>query len=53
MNRTTSNDGTTIAFDKFGEGPVVILFGGAFSSRGFGPVPKLAGQKVRHILSVR
>jgi hypothetical protein len=29
MNTVTSGDGTTIAFERFGEGPPVILVGGA------------------------
>jgi len=42
MNTLTSSDGTTIAFDRVGEGPPVILVDGAFCSRAFGPMPKLA-----------
>jgi pimeloyl-ACP methyl ester carboxylesterase len=38
MQTVRSNDGTTIAFDRSGAGPVVILAGGAFSYRRF---PKL------------
>src|SRR5712691_7270416 len=34
MNTTTSRDGTIIAFDRSGEGPPVILVGGALSDRG-------------------
>ena len=33
MNRVTSNDGTPIAFDRTGDGPAVILVGGAFQVR--------------------
>jgi pimeloyl-ACP methyl ester carboxylesterase len=33
MPTVTSNDGTTIAFDQAGAGPVVILVGGALSNR--------------------
>lgn len=33
MNTVTSNDGTTIAFDRSGGGPPVILVGGALSDR--------------------
>jgi pimeloyl-ACP methyl ester carboxylesterase len=29
----TSTDGTTIAFDRIGDGPPVILVGGALSTR--------------------
>jgi pimeloyl-ACP methyl ester carboxylesterase len=41
MEKTTSADGTTIAFDVWGEGPAVVLVGGAFQDRrswaGLGP----------------
>ncbi|HEV2781098.1 MAG TPA: alpha/beta fold hydrolase [Actinophytocola sp.] len=33
MNKTTSKDGTTIAFDRIGDGPPVILVEGAFCDR--------------------
>jgi pimeloyl-ACP methyl ester carboxylesterase len=33
MTEVTSNDGTTIAFDRSGEGPPVLLVGGALSDR--------------------
>ncbi len=33
MLTTTSNDGTTIAFDRYGEGPVVILVNGVLGDR--------------------
>jgi pimeloyl-ACP methyl ester carboxylesterase len=33
MNTVTSADGTTIAFTRTGEGPAVILIGGAFNDR--------------------
>jgi pimeloyl-ACP methyl ester carboxylesterase len=33
MNAVTSRDGTTIAFDRVGKGPEVILVGGALSDR--------------------
>src|SRR6267378_6662652 len=44
MNRVRSRDGTTIAYDRLGSGrgPPVILVDGAFCSRAFGPMPKLA-----------
>ena len=42
MNETTSSDGTTIAFDRIGEGPAVILVGGAFSYRSFPKMVELA-----------
>src|SRR5215831_12636189 len=36
MHETTSRDGTTIAFDRTGEGPPVILVVGAFNTRSTG-----------------
>jgi len=33
MNKTTSADGTEIAYDTYGDGPPVIIISGAFSSR--------------------
>lgn len=42
MSRVHSQDGTPIAFERLGEGPPVILVDGAFCSRAFGPMPKLA-----------
>jgi pimeloyl-ACP methyl ester carboxylesterase len=45
MNKVTSKDGTTIAFDKSGEGPALILVGGAFEQRAFdSETAKLASQ---------
>jgi pimeloyl-ACP methyl ester carboxylesterase len=38
----TSKDGTRIAYDKSGNGPLLILVDGALCSRAFGPMPKLA-----------
>jgi pimeloyl-ACP methyl ester carboxylesterase len=37
MEKVTSRDGTTIAFDRSGEGPPVILVGGAFQHRQIDP----------------
>ncbi len=37
-----SKDGTRIAYDKSGNGPLLILVDGALCSRAFGPMPKLA-----------
>lgn len=42
MNTVISKDGTRIAYKKNGTGPVVILVDGAFCSKEFGPMPKLA-----------
>jgi pimeloyl-ACP methyl ester carboxylesterase len=41
-NRVTSKDGTRIAFDRSGDGPALILIGGALSDRSGGaPLAKL------------
>src|SRR5436309_1329240 len=37
MDKVTSNDGTAIAFDRYGAGPPVILVGGAFQHRAIDP----------------
>src|SRR5947207_2140466 len=37
MQTVTSKDGTTIAFDKVGSGPAVILLNGAMAYRAFDP----------------
>ncbi|MBO2448247.1 alpha/beta hydrolase [Actinomadura barringtoniae] len=34
MDTTTSQDGSRIAYESFGNGPAVILIGGAFNNRG-------------------
>ena len=39
---TISKDGTRIAYEQLGSGPVVVLVDGAFCRRAFGPMPKLA-----------
>jgi pimeloyl-ACP methyl ester carboxylesterase len=41
VNTTTSKDGTTIAYDKLGTGPAVILIDGALCTRSFGSKPAL------------
>jgi pimeloyl-ACP methyl ester carboxylesterase len=43
MHTVTSSDGTTIAFDRSGEGPPVIIVGGAFSQRKYPDLVRLAG----------
>jgi pimeloyl-ACP methyl ester carboxylesterase len=43
METITSGDGTTIAFDRVGEGPPVVLVGGAFSYRKFPGLVQLTG----------
>lgn len=42
MHTVTSKDGTIIAFDRLGQGPAVILVGGAFSYRAFPQLAELA-----------
>jgi pimeloyl-ACP methyl ester carboxylesterase len=37
MNTVISQDGTTIAYDRSGDGPALILVGGAFQYRAFDP----------------
>jgi pimeloyl-ACP methyl ester carboxylesterase len=41
MPRVTSKDGTSIAFDKTGKGPALVLVDGAFCFREYGVTPKL------------
>jgi hypothetical protein len=36
MNQAISKDGTTIAYDKTGQGPAIILVVGAFNDRATG-----------------
>lgn len=42
MNTVTSADGTRIAYERTGSGPVVILVDGGLCRRAFGPMAKLA-----------
>jgi pimeloyl-ACP methyl ester carboxylesterase len=42
MSQIQSRDGTTIAYERTGSGPALILVDGALCSRGFGPSVKLA-----------
>ncbi len=42
MTTVRSKDGTAIAFERTGEGRPIILVDGAFCSRSFGPMPRLA-----------
>src|SRR6266536_2535737 len=42
MQTVTSKDGTTIAYDRYGTGPAVILVGGALSYRRFKKMEKLS-----------
>lgn len=48
MKKVTSRDGTTIAFDRSGQGQPVILVDGALCSRAFGPIPKLVPLLAQH-----
>ncbi|HKP63271.1 MAG TPA: alpha/beta hydrolase [Polyangiales bacterium] len=51
MQQVTSKDGTSIAFDRAGQGPSLILVDGALCRRQFGPMPALA-QKLSDRFSV-
>jgi pimeloyl-ACP methyl ester carboxylesterase len=42
MDTVKSKDGTRIAYDRRGSGPPLLLVDGAFCSRAFGPMGKLA-----------
>jgi pimeloyl-ACP methyl ester carboxylesterase len=44
MEKVQSRDGTSIAFDRLGEGPPLILVDGALCHRKFGPLAKLAAR---------
>jgi pimeloyl-ACP methyl ester carboxylesterase len=48
MSQVRSKDGTTIAYERSGNGPALILVDGALCSRAFGPSPKLAPLLARH-----
>ena len=48
MSQVRSKDGTTIAYERTGSGPALILVDGALCSRGFGPSPKLAPLLAKH-----
>lgn len=48
MKTAQSKDGTTIAYDRVGNGPPLVLVDGAFCYRGFGPMPKLAPLLAKH-----
>lgn len=48
MNSVISRDGTRIAYDELGGGPPVILVGGAFNTRTFGPNAGLAPSLAEH-----
>jgi pimeloyl-ACP methyl ester carboxylesterase len=42
MEKVNSKDGTSIAYERSGTGPALILVDGALCHRKFGPMPKLA-----------
>lgn len=42
MGTVTSRDGTNVAFDRLGDGPVLVLVDGALSHRALGPFAPLA-----------
>jgi pimeloyl-ACP methyl ester carboxylesterase len=42
VEKVSSKDGTSIAVDRLGSGPALILVDGAMCSRKFGPMPPLA-----------
>lgn len=46
--KVNSKDGTTIAYDRRGSGPAVILVDGALCYRGFGPMATLADLLAPH-----
>lgn len=48
MPTVTSHDGTSIAYDRSGEGPTVILVDGALCFRKFGPMEALAALLAPH-----
>lgn len=49
MNQVISKDGTSIAFDRSGKGPAVILVGGAFQHRAIDPqTAQLAALLAQH-----
>lgn len=50
LDHVTSADGTPIAFERTGTGPVVVLIGGAFNDRG--TVAGLAGTLAPHATAV-
>jgi pimeloyl-ACP methyl ester carboxylesterase len=48
IGRVTSGDGTSIAFERVGNGPAVILVDAAGNFRGFSPMPQLAQALSQH-----
>jgi pimeloyl-ACP methyl ester carboxylesterase len=48
IGRVTSSDGTSIAYERVGTGPAVILVDAAGNFRGFSPMPQLAEALSEH-----
>lgn len=48
MSTVNSKDGTSIAYDRSGDGPALVLVDGALCSRNFGPMPALAALLAPH-----
>src|SRR4051794_41820254 len=48
MNTVTSADGTRIAYDRYGEGPALILVGGALGYRKFKKFEQIATALSEH-----
>jgi pimeloyl-ACP methyl ester carboxylesterase len=48
MNTVTSGDGTTIAYERYGDGPPLILVDGAMNSRSSGSKPRLVSLLAPH-----
>ncbi|MGA9885766.1 MAG: alpha/beta hydrolase [Candidatus Acidiferrales bacterium] len=48
MKTVRSKDGTTIAFDRSGNGPALVLVDGALCHRGLGPLPSVAKLLASH-----
>ena len=48
IGRVTSSDGTSIAYERVGTGPAVILVDAAGNFRGFSPMPQLAQALSEH-----
>jgi pimeloyl-ACP methyl ester carboxylesterase len=52
IGRVTSADGTSIAFERVGSGPPVILVDAAGNFRGFSPMPELADALSRDFTAI-
>ncbi|HEU4778758.1 MAG TPA: alpha/beta hydrolase, partial [Steroidobacteraceae bacterium] len=53
MPEVISRDGTRVAYEKSGRGPVVILIDGAFCGLEFGPMKKLAAELEKNLTVIR